>query len=129
MYPLFPQSLHTQAHWILTTEQRMKAESRKGEAGSLSHALPPSAPEDGKHRGPSCQTPFWIPGNSKGAESDTRQQKELLPDGLWHKPPPSFISQSYRAAGNGGGREEDETVGGRLTQKSLGATDAVNSSE
>lgn len=106
----------------------MTAGSREGEGGSLSHALPPPAPGDGKHRGPS--TAVRLPsGDSKGAESDTRQQKELLPDGLWYKPPPSFISQTYRAAGNGGGREEDETVSGRLTQKSLGATDAMNSSE
>lgn len=106
----------------------MKAGLRKGEGGSRSHALPPPAPEAGEHRGPSAAGRLPS-GNSKGAQSDTRQQKQLLPDGLWYKPPPSFISQTSRAAGNGGGREEDETVGGRLTQKSLGATDAMNSSE
>lgn len=41
---------------------------------------------------------------------------------------PSFISQTYSAAGNGGGREEDEAVGEGLTQKRLETTDAMNSS-
>lgn len=48
-----------------------------------------------------CRTPLWIPGNSRGDES-FRPQKGALPDGLWYKPPPSFISQTYSAAGSGG---------------------------
>lgn len=63
MYSLFPQPLHRQAHWILSTEQRVKAGSRNGEGGSLSHALPSPAPEDGKHRGPS--TAVRLPSESQ----------------------------------------------------------------
>lgn len=48
-----------------------------------------------------CSTPLWIPGNI-GGEGSCRPQKGALPDGLWHKPPPSFISQTYSAAGSGG---------------------------
>lgn len=41
MYPLLTQSLHTQAHWTLSTEHPLKAGSRKGEGGSLSLPLHP----------------------------------------------------------------------------------------
>jgi len=106
---------------------------REIEAGSRSHVLPaPTAlctwgweAQRPQHH---CRTPSWVPGNSRGEGSDRRQQKEVLPDGLWYKPPPSFISLTYSAAGNGGGREEDEAVGGKLTQRRLETTDAINSS-
>lgn len=128
MYPLVlpytgtldPQHRAPGESWV---QERRRREPEPCTASPCPRGWEAQRPQHRRH------TPFWIPGNSKGAESDTRQQKELLPDGLWYKPPPSFICQIYRAAGNGGGREEDETVGGRLTQKSLGATDAMNSSE
>lgn len=43
------------------------------------------------------------PGTGRGEGSGRRQQEEVLPDGLWYKPPPSLTSQPHSAAGNGGG--------------------------
>lgn len=96
-------------------KQRVRAGSREGKAGNLSHALPlPTVLRTWgwEAQGPQhcCQTSSWITGN-RGERSERKHQREVLPDGLRYKSPlfllPDLQGLEWRGQGRrwGSGRD------------------------